>query len=89
MAWKWRWGWDRHRTNSQPTSHKETRKEEEERGCGCGCGWGGAVGERLHQDSAALDCQLVERWRRGESESPLSLSSPSQLRVELYSLLWP
>lgn len=62
MAWKWRWGWDRHRTNSQPTPHKETRKEEE--GQGCGCRWGVGAGERPRQDSAALDCQLVERWRR-------------------------
>lgn len=62
MAWKWRWGWDRHRTNSQPTPHKETWKEEE--GQGCGCRWGVGAGERPRQDSAALDCQLVERWRR-------------------------
>lgn len=89
MSQKLRWGWDRHGTNIQPTTHKETRKEEEERGCGCGCGWGRGVGERLHQDPTGLDCQLVERWRRGESESPMSLSSPSQLGGQLYSLLWP
>lgn len=34
-------------------------------------GWG--WGERLHQDPTALDCQLVERWRRGESESHVSV----------------
>lgn len=75
MSWKLRWGWDRHGTNTQPAAHKETRKEGEDRGCGCGCGWGGDVGERLHQEPTALDCQLVDRWRRGESESPMSLLS--------------
>lgn len=49
----------------------------------------GGVGEGLHQNPTALDCQLVGRWRRGESESPMSPSSPSQLGQELYGLLWP
>ena len=54
-----------------------------------GVGMGGAVGERVHQDPTTLDCQLVERWRRDESESPMSPSSPSQLEGLLCSLLWP
>lgn len=80
MAWKWRWGWDRHRTNSQPTPHKETRKEEEGRGCGC---WGEA--------SSGFCCPRLSaggKMEEGESESPNSLSSPSQLGAQLYSLLW-
>lgn len=63
MSWKLRWGWARHGTNIQTTAHKETRKEEDERGC-----------RRLHQDPIVLHWQRVERWRRGESESPRSLS---------------
>lgn len=51
--------------------------------------WVGTVGEGVHQDPTTLDCQLVGRWRRDASESPMSPSSPSLLEGLLYSLLRP
>lgn len=75
MSWKSRWGWARHGTNTQTTAHTETREEEERRG------------RRLRQDPAALRWQRVERWRREESESPVSVIPLSAQGTALESVV--